>query len=172
MTPTLQTDRLLLRAFERSDAAAVFNYASNPNVSRYTTWDTHRSIADSEAFIEWVFSHPPDQHTWAIVHREASKLIGAVEFTLNIPTEGQIDYVLAEPYWNQGYTTEAARAALAYGLRQYPTVHRVISCAMPDNIGSQRVMEKCGLTFERAKSSFWKKFHRTVELRQFAMTVP
>ena len=46
--------RPLLRPFERSDAPDVFAYASNPNVARYTSWETHRTLADSEAFIEMV----------------------------------------------------------------------------------------------------------------------
>jgi RimJ/RimL family protein N-acetyltransferase len=52
-TATIQTARLILRPFVRGDAVDVFAYASNPNVSRYTTWQTHRTLADSEAFIDW-----------------------------------------------------------------------------------------------------------------------
>ncbi len=49
-TPTLQTLRLLLRPFDRADAADVFAYASNPNVARFTTWNPHRTISDSHVF--------------------------------------------------------------------------------------------------------------------------
>ena len=47
-SPRIQTARLLLRPFEMSDAADVFAYASNPNVSRFTTFETARTLADSE----------------------------------------------------------------------------------------------------------------------------
>src|SRR4051794_15606468 len=117
MTPTLTTDRLLLRPFTCADAADVFAYASNPNVSRYTTWQTHRSIADSEAFIGMVLGRPPDQHAWAILQRDDPVVIGAIEFGLKPDAaEAQIDYVLAESFWNRGLMTEAARAVLHYGL--------------------------------------------------------
>jgi ribosomal-protein-alanine N-acetyltransferase len=71
----IETDRLLLRPFERADAADVFGYASNPNVSRYTSWSTHRTLADSEAFIDMVLSRGPGKHTWAVCLREESRVV-------------------------------------------------------------------------------------------------
>lgn len=50
--PALETDRLILRKMSPGDAEDVFAYASDPEVSRYALWDTHRSIEDSRAFLE------------------------------------------------------------------------------------------------------------------------
>jgi RimJ/RimL family protein N-acetyltransferase len=169
MTPRIETPRLVLRPFIRVDAPDVFAYASNPNVSRYTTWQTHRTIADSEAFIEMVLGRGLGQHAWAITSRSDSSVIGAIEFGLKSGVEAQVDYVLAEPFWNRGLMTEAARAVLDYGVSHYPTVKRVIACAMTENIGSHRVMEKCGFRFEEAKSYFWSKCQKSVELRQYVL---
>ena len=54
--PTLETDRLILRKMKSDDAEAVFAYASDPEVTRYVIWETHRSIEDSEAFLDLVLS--------------------------------------------------------------------------------------------------------------------
>jgi ribosomal-protein-alanine N-acetyltransferase len=52
--PTLETDRLSLRKMTLDDAEAVFAYASDREVSRYTLWERHSSIEDSRVFLELV----------------------------------------------------------------------------------------------------------------------
>jgi [ribosomal protein S5]-alanine N-acetyltransferase len=169
-TPAIETERLVLRPFERADAADVFAYASNPNVSRFTTWETHESLADSEAFIEMVLGRKEDQKTWAIRLSENPAVIGAIEFGPTDQREARIDYALAEPFWNRGLMTEAAQAVVAWGLENCPTVQTVISCAVMENVGSRRVMEKCGLRFEGVKLYHWAKRQEAVERGQYRLT--
>ena len=47
----LRTERLCLRSLDERDAPAVFEYASNPNVTRYTLFETHSTIDDALAFV-------------------------------------------------------------------------------------------------------------------------
>lgn len=54
--PEVQTDRMVLRKMRPSDAEAIFAYASDPEVSRYVIWDTHRSIQDSRAFLDLILA--------------------------------------------------------------------------------------------------------------------
>jgi [ribosomal protein S5]-alanine N-acetyltransferase len=49
--PELETERLLLRKMRLGDAEAMFAHATDPEVTRYGLWDTHRSIEDSEGFL-------------------------------------------------------------------------------------------------------------------------
>ena len=50
--PRLETDRLVLRPVTSDDAPAVFRYCANPNVTRFTLFETHQSVADSLWFVE------------------------------------------------------------------------------------------------------------------------
>lgn len=52
----LETKRLLLRPFTIEDAPAIYkNYASNPQVTKYLSWEPHQSVTDSEEIIKtWV----------------------------------------------------------------------------------------------------------------------
>jgi ribosomal-protein-alanine N-acetyltransferase len=168
-TPIIETNRLRLSPFTRDDGAAVFDYASNPNVSRFTTWLTHQTIADSEAFIEMVLRRPAHEHTWAIRLRDDRRAVGAIEFGLKNDCDADFHYVLAEPLWNQGLMTEAARAVVAWGLEHYPAVRRVFTMAISENVAPQRVMEKCGLQFERVHLDRWAKFPEPVELQEYAL---
>ena len=168
-TPTIETERLVLRPFDRADAADVFAYASDPGVSRFTTWETHQTLEDSLAFIEMVLGRRESEMTWAIRLRTSPKVIGAIEFGPTDQTEAQFHYVLAQPFWNQGLMTEAARAVLVWGLEHYPAVKAVVSWAVTQNVGSQRVMEKCGLRFDRVQMHRWSKCTEPVEQRHYRL---
>jgi len=167
-TPTIETERLVLRPFDRADASDVFAYASNPNVSRFMPWDTHRTLADSQAFIEMVLSRE-NEKTWAVRLRTDPAVVGAIEFGTIDQAEAEINYVLAEPLWNNGLMTEAAKAVLAWGLEHCPTVNTVVSCAVTQNVGSHRVMEKCGLRFDRVQLHRWSKCSELVEQRHYRL---
>ena len=169
-TPPLQTTRLSLRPFVAADAADVFAYASNPRVARFTSWLPHTTIADSEAFIAMVLAAGPDDHTWAIRLADDDRVQGAIELGLVAPTEAELHYVLAEPLWNRGLTTEAARAVVTWGLASYPAVTRIVSRAFVDNPASHRVMEHCGMTFERRRRDHMDKLGTMVEQLEYALT--
>lgn len=55
-------------------------------------------------------------------------------------------YLLSHQVWGRGFATEAARAAVIYGL-ETAGLRAIIRLVHPGNIGSIRVLEKCGLTF-------------------------
>ena len=73
--PTLETDRLILRTWERKDAKALFEYASNPNVGPAAGWKPHGSVAESRAIIDQIFRV---NMTWAIVHKATDTVIGSI----------------------------------------------------------------------------------------------
>ena len=42
--PELETERLILRKIRMEDAPDMYAYGSNPEVTKYVTWNTHQSI--------------------------------------------------------------------------------------------------------------------------------
>jgi ribosomal-protein-alanine N-acetyltransferase len=75
-------------------------------------------------------------------------LLGAL--TLNVERQqarGSLAYWLGARYWNQGYTTEAARRAVIFGFTDL-RLHRIKAACFPRNRASARVMEKVGLRYE------------------------
>ena len=168
----IQTARLLLRPFELNDAADVFEYASNPQVSRFTTFTTAETLADSEAFIAMVLARGDEEHTWAIRLLSDTRVIGAIEFKLMSETDAEFHYVLAEEHWNRGLMTEAARAVLDWGRSGYPSLRHIGTRAMSENLASQRVMEKCGLRLEGVRKIQVEKFGAPVEHREYGIVFP
>jgi [ribosomal protein S5]-alanine N-acetyltransferase len=167
----IQTPRLELRPFAPNDAADVFAYASNPRVSRFTSWKTQQTLADAEAFIAMVLARGADEHTWAIRLRTEPRVIGAIEFSLASETRAEFHYVLAEEHWNRGLMTEAVRAVLDWGRARYPALRHIGTSAFSENVASLRVMEKCGLRFEGVHASEWEKFAGMVEERVYGVEV-
>ncbi len=89
----------------------------------------------------------PDQWQWYamwIIELRDGTRIGDLCFK-GLDTNGvvEIGYGIQNDFQGQGYATEAANAAVAWGLQQ-PAVTRVEAETEPDNLASQRVLEKCG----------------------------
>lgn len=150
-TPTLETKRLILRRLKPSDAKAVFEYASDPEVTKYVTWQPHKAIAESKSFIRFVLNQYKQDKAgdWAIVLRQTGKVIGTCGFTaINaINNYAEIGYVLSHRYWGNGYMTEAVLALLKFAFDKM-SLNRVEAVHILNNAPSGRVMEKAGMKSE------------------------
>lgn len=155
---TLITQRLVLRAFERADAPDVFRACSNPVLGANAGWPPHESIDDSLTYIEEIV---PLGHVWAVCEKPvgfadapdvtAHPVIGSIGL-LPDPTRPDepdvllLGYWLAEPYWNRGYTTEAAQAVIAWAWER-TDVRLITTSHYLFNDASRRVIEKCGFSY-------------------------
>jgi ribosomal-protein-alanine N-acetyltransferase len=77
--------------------------------------------------------------------------------------EIEIGYRMHTDYWNKGLTTEAAMAVRDHAFRDLKLA-RVISLISPENIPSQRVAEKVGMTFEKLT------IYRELQTQVFALS--
>lgn len=151
-TIPLQTQRLTLRRYTMADAPAMYrNWASDPEVTRYLTWQPHRDLAVSQRTMSaWVESYAnPAFYLWAIVPRGRTEPIGTISVVeLNEETEAaEIGYCIGKKWWHQGYVAEAFRAVMAYLFRTVG-VQRICAAHDTENPNSGAVMRKCGLRLE------------------------
>ena len=149
--PTLETERLILRKMVLNDAEAVFAYASDSEVSRYTLWETHRSIEDSRAFLEFATQKYENggEPDWGIVYRGNGCLVGACGL-VNWEAEharAEVGFVLSREYWGRGLMSEAVRAILRFGFERM-NLNRIEARCIAENAASARVMEKAGMFYE------------------------
>ncbi len=144
----LTTDRLKLRCPSLADAAAIFEYAADPDVTRYMDWPTHTDIQDTIRFLEWCIPRweSGEEFCWVITAQPADQVIGAIACRID-GHKADFGYVLHRQYWRQGYMTEAARAVIAW-LTSLPTIYRVWAVCDTENLASARVLEKVGLRRE------------------------
>jgi len=146
---TIETPRLRLRPPRAADARDVFDrYASDPRVTRYLGWPTHRTIADSEQFLAFCAA---EWDRWPagpfiIESRAGGTILGGTGLGFETPQQAATGYVLAYDAWGMGYATEALTAMrdLAAGLR----LERLYALCHPTHRPSARVLEKCGFLCE------------------------
>lgn len=151
-TKVIETYRLILRPFKVEDASAVFEtWASDPEVTKYMSWPTHRSVADSEgymAFVQEMYAKKSGGD-WAITLKDTGKLIGSMGAYIANERAKSVNsgYIIAKDYWLQGYTSEAYSAVIDYLFRE-TEVLRIAAYHDIRNVGSGAVMRKCGLQYE------------------------
>ena len=149
--PTLETDRLILRKMSLDDAEAVFAYASDPEVSRYVIWETHRSIEESRAFLKLAIAKYENggEPDWGIIYKGDHRLLGTCGIAAWEPdhARAELGYVLSRDYWGRGLMAEAVRAMIRFGFDRMK-LNRVEARCIAENTASARVMEKAGMVYE------------------------
>jgi [ribosomal protein S5]-alanine N-acetyltransferase len=146
----LSTPRLSLVALSLEHAPFIFAYASDPEISRLVAWRRHENIETARRFTAQVMVGYAEggHYEWGVVRRSDQAFIGTcgfgrIDFARGV---GDINYVLARPYWRFGYATEAAAAVIQFGFTQLGLL--VIEAnAFPENGASLRVMAKLGLRY-------------------------
>ena len=144
----METERLLLRPWQESDAEALYRWASDPEVGPAAGWSPHTSVENSREIIRTVLS---EEGTFAVVPKgEDGSPIGAIGvFPTEIPEgrgEPEIGYWIGRPFWGQGFIPEAVRELLRWCFMERGAA-RVWCGHSPGNDKSRRVIEKCGFTY-------------------------
>ncbi len=152
--PVLETDRLQLRAARVSDANDMFEYARNPDVTRFLLWDPHRDVSHTVSYLEYLGGRYRlgDHYEWAVIHKEDRRMIGTCGFVRIdcAHNSAEIGYVLNPAYRGQGLMPEAIRRVLRFGFGVLG-LHRIEARYMVENTVSRHVMEKVGMQFEGVK---------------------
>lgn len=151
-TKTIETERLILRAFHMEDAELMFrNWASDPEVTKFLTWPVHESIEVTKQVVEiWMKGYDtPENYQWAIELKKIHEPIGSISAVkIDDRTESAtIGYCIGRNWWGQGLTAEALQAVIAFFFSEVD-MNCVNSCHDPRNPNSGKVMKKCGMTYE------------------------
>lgn len=143
----LETERLVLRPWEDSDAEVLYKYASDPEVGPVAGWPVHTSVQMSREVIRDILCAP---ETYAIVLRETAEPVGSIGLMeprlQDVATTDhalELGYWIGKPYWGRGFVPEAAWAVIARAFGDLGCDQ--LWCAHYDgNRKSARVQEKLG----------------------------
>jgi ribosomal-protein-alanine N-acetyltransferase len=172
LIPNLDTDRLRLRPFTLSDAAAVHTLAGAREVAT-TTLNIPHPYPEGTAET-WIDGHAAAAaagtgYIWAMVRKADELLMGGISLWVNATHQrGELGYWLGVPFWNQGYTTEAARRVVEFGFTELG-LHRIQAGCFPRNVASARVMEKAGLIYEGLLRGYVRKEDRFEDVAMYAL---
>lgn len=147
MIDRLETDRLILRPWRETDAADLYNYASDPEVGPPAGWLPHTSIENSREIIRGVLSA---LDTFAVCLKEDGKPIGSIGFHRNDLAEDddeyELGYWIGKPFWGRGLIPEASREMLRYAFEDLG-MNRIWCGYYDGNEKSRRVQEKLGFVY-------------------------
>jgi len=167
--PVLETERLILRLLTSNDLENIYEYGSDDRVSEYVSWNTHRSLSDTRAFLDHILEQYGNKEAifWGLELKENNKLVGTINFvSLNTKHKvGEIGYILSRQYWAKGIMTEAVKEVIKFGFNEMELIRIQAKCFV-ENIGSEQVMKKVGMTYEGTirKGMFVKGKHHDLKM--------
>jgi RimJ/RimL family protein N-acetyltransferase len=144
------TERIILRAFEASDAEALFRLNSHPDVMRFTGEPPMTSV---DAAREGIERYPDWERygygRWACVLRSEGEDAAPIGFCglkfLEDHDEVDVGYRFLPQYWGRGLATEVATASIEFGFSTLGLTE-IVAYVLPDNQGSIRVLSKLAMT--------------------------
>ena len=150
--------RWTLKSCRPSASCCVAHHLRGPALSsiatpatrwlRYLSWPTHRSLADTHAFLAWSDAEwrKGPAGSYLVFSRKDNGLLGGTGLSFKSPTCAVTGYVLARDAWGQGYATESLLAMV--DLARELGVKRLEAICHIDHRASAHVMEKCGFQLE------------------------
>jgi [ribosomal protein S5]-alanine N-acetyltransferase len=172
--PDLSTSRLNLRRIRSSDAEALFLLRSDPRTMKYIPRPPARDHQDVLEWIETVDQGIERNETlmWAIELNAAASFLGMIGFVSSKPADqrAEVGYMILPDYYGHGFVTEALRAIIQYGFDEMK-LHSIEAVIDPENLASERVLQKCGFKKEAhfRENEYWQgRFLDTVVYSRLA----
>lgn len=169
----IETERLLLTKFKYEYSTDMLKYwVSKPEIQHlysepvYTTEEDVKKLLD-----KYISAYETDtSYRWAIIEKESKCCIGQIAFFVvnNVNKFAEIEYCVGTEFQCKGYMTEAVKAVLKYGFKTLG-LHRIQISTKSINAPSQRVIEKCGFTYEGTLRDFFYYDGKFVDRLYFSM---
>ncbi|MDN3677140.1 GNAT family N-acetyltransferase [Flavobacterium paronense] len=147
----IETERLFLRRLDNTDAEEILALRGNPETMKYIPRPLAKTKEDALEHIALIEEKIVNNTgiNWGITIKGNSKIIGIIGH-YRISTENhraEIGYMSFPEHNGKGYMSEAIKAVIAYGFEQMD-LHSIEAIIDPDNIASERVLQKNGFVKE------------------------
>ena len=137
-----------LRFFKKEDAIDVQRLANHPELANMIGLPHPYLLSYAE---DWIGSQPEAiqqgrEYPYAIICDD--QLVGTITLRIDRSNNiGELGYWIGREYWGKGIATEAARQIIRFGFYEL-ALHKIHASALLRNPGSQRVLDKAGLSRE------------------------
>lgn len=167
-TPTLYTERLLLRKFTENDMNSVFSIFRDEELNTYLPWFPLTSMEEAKIFFheKYAKSYELDRgYRYAICLRSNNVPIGYVH--VSIDPHHDLGYGLLKEFWHNGIVTEASKAVLEQvekdGFEYVTATHDV------KNPRSGGVMKQLGMSYQYSYEEQWQPKNILVTFRMYQL---
>jgi len=152
----LETERLIIRRFTFDDLPKLIELRSDEEVIKYLGG---RRLQNSESIAKRLEFYIDCYAKFgygmcAMIWKETDEMIGWCGLQpLEETGETEVGYGMIKEFWGKGIGYECAMAWLDYGFKT-ANAERIVAVADPENTGSWRIMEKCGMKYERTDNHY------------------
>jgi Acetyltransferases, including N-acetylases of ribosomal proteins len=168
-----KSERLLFREFTKDDFDLIYSLFSDEHVMRYAYKDKFDTAADLMPYFSSILENTDKKedrksYEFAVFLKENGSFVGFADIEIRnknaLGGYGEIGYFLAPEAWGAGFATEIAKTLVGIGFRDLQ-LHRVYATCNANNLRSEMVMKKCGMTKEgesrkvRFKNNRWENEH-------------
>lgn len=169
-TPTLNTERLILRKFTEDDLEALYAIYSDEEVNRFLPWFPLKNLEETRTFFKERYEtqyEKPQAYAYAICLKTDNVPIGYI----NVDMEDHHDfgYGLRKEFWHRGIVTEAARAVIEQvkmdGLPYITATHD------RNNPRSGGVMRNVGMKYQYSYEEQWQPKDIFVTFRMYQLNL-
>ncbi len=149
----LETARLIIRPFTLDDLETLIELRSDEEVMKYLGGAQMKSRELCERRLQfYVECDEKLGYGMSLMYLKSSgELVGWSGLQpLEDTGETEVGYALKKTFWRQGLGFECAKAWLTYGFNNLG-LKRIVAITVPQNLGSRRIMEKLGMTYEKTE---------------------
>ena len=144
LTPTIETERLILRRYKETDLDMLYETISDKRLHKYVKFPKYTKEKELECIKKWIKNADNDEYEkWVIELKDKNIPIGNISVnTINKKNNYcDVGYTILYKYWNCGYATEALKSITGYLLEKY----YLVECSCNElNKASSKVMKKAG----------------------------
>ncbi|MDC9721824.1 MAG: GNAT family N-acetyltransferase [Urechidicola sp.] len=149
--PVLESERLIFRAYKKSDAPMVFSIRTDKRVMEYMDAIIPTEVKDSEKRIENIQKYFVNKEgiTWVIVEKKSNEMIGDIgiwKFDRK-NNRGEIGYLLRPEFWRKGYMKEAMNTLIRFGFNELK-LHSIEANVNTENENSKQLLLSVGFKLE------------------------
>ena len=169
-TPTLKTERLVLRRFTEEDIEALFLILKDKEVNTFLPWFPMESLDETRLFYEDRYASKyvqPKAYAYAICLKEDNRPIGYINVSMEEPHD--FGYALRREFWRRGLVTEAGKAVIERvkkdGLTYITATHD------RNNPKSGRVMKNVGMKYRYSYEEQWQPKNMLVTFRMYQLNL-
>jgi len=151
-----ETERLIIRKFTSDDLGKLIELRSDDEVIRYLGGRRLQNPAAIEKRLEFYIGcyEKYGFGMSAMIWKDTGEMFGWSGLQpLGDSSEIEVGYGMIKKFWSKGIGYECAIAWLRYGF-ETAGLERIVAVASPENTGSWRIMEKCGMRYEKTETHY------------------
>lgn len=169
-TPTLETERLILRKFTRNDLEAIYSIYSDNEVNKFLPWFPLRTAEETELFYEERFESSYKQenaYNYSICLKKDNYPIGYINVSMDESYD--LGYGICRKFWHKGIVTEAGQTVITQLKKD--NIPYITATHDVNNFRSGDVMKRLGMKYQYSYEEQWQPKDILVTFRLYQLNL-